>query len=232
MQNYNYYTLALKDPPIQYDSGAGAWNSKRKTVEIIAAKNEILKHLHFAIPVIGDVAVKHMYHYFANSGQTMSIDVQRMIEEVPDGKRIYNDQLLKVKEFVAYLTPGEHQIAPLRPEIGANPKSENWNWFYAVGAYRAWINGIVKIAAVKNGQRQYRLNYHYRVADKYNWDQDKCVEIFGVPIKDEFMDEFHRQGLAREFKMSGEIKGAITWDSNDPSSNHTVVPAAPQGRSF
>ena len=73
----------------------------------------------------------------------------------------------------------------------------------------------------KTGKRKYRLDYEYKVVDRYNWDVGKQVRIFGVTITDKFMGEFHRQGLAREFDMEGSIKVTIEWDSLNLT--HTVV---------
>jgi hypothetical protein len=82
---------------------------------------------------------------------------------------------------------------------------------------------VAKVEADKNGSRKYRLDYEYKVADRYNWDKDKKVEIFGEEFTDEFMGEFHRQGMAREFNMFGSIEESIEWDSQSPGT-HTVVP--------
>ncbi len=75
-----------------------------------------------------------------------------------------------------------------------------------------------------SGQRKYRLDYEYKVADRYNCDIGKQVDIFGVTITDKFMGEFHRQGLAKELDMAGFIKAAIEWDSLNPV--YTVVSSA------
>jgi type VI secretion system Hcp family effector len=45
--------------------------------------------------------------------------------------------------------------------------------------------------------------------DRYIWDKGKKVRIFGVPVADDTMGEFHLQGLAREFGMNGSVKKTI-----------------------
>jgi hypothetical protein len=215
------YKIGTNDPVIHHDPGAGIWNSTPKTLKMRASKAEILEHLPFAYPVIGDDAVRHMYHYFDNSASKYAIDLQDMVDDVQDAKDLYEGEVDNAKLFVQTLPVGTHSITTDTAVRGYNGKSQNWNWFYAVGGYSAWIKGVAKVELDKSGKRKYRLNYEYKVADRYNWDVGKQVEIFGVTITDKFMGEFHRQGLAREFDMEGSIKAVIEWDSLNPV--NTVV---------
>jgi hypothetical protein len=221
------FKIGTHDPVINHDPGAGAWNSKPKTMKMRVSKTEILEHLIFAYPVIGDDAVKHMYHYLDNSGTKYKIDLQDMIDDVSDAKYRYEREVENAKKFVQTRPIGTHNITTDKAARGYNDKSQNWNWFYAVGGYSAWIKGVAKVELDKSGKRKYRLDYEYKVADRYNWDIGKQVEIFGVTITDKFMGEFHRQGLAKEFDMEGSIKAAIEWDSINPA--HIVV-SMPKGR--
>jgi len=215
------YKIGAHDPVIHHDPGAGTWNSKPKTMKMGALKAEILEHLPFAYPVMGDDAVKHMYHYFDNSGIEYAIDLQDMIDDVQKAKDLYDDEVDKTTKFVQTLPVGTYNITTDKAVEGYNLKVQNWNWFYAVGGYSAWIKGVAKVEQDASGRRKYRLDYEYKVADSYNWDIGKRVEIFGLTITDKFMGEFHRQGLAREFDMEGSIKAAIEWDSANPA--HTVI---------
>ncbi len=221
------YTLGTHDPVIHFDPGAGIWNSKPKTMKMRALKLEFLDRLPFAFAVIGDDAAKHMYHYLGNSGIKYTIDLKDMIDDVPDAKDWYEGETNKVKQFVQTLPAGTHHITTDTAVRGSNRKGQNWNWFYGVGDYSAWIKGVAKVALDKSGKRKYCLDYEYKVADRYNWDKGKQVKIFGVTITDQFMGEFHRQGLAREFTIKGSIKAVIEWDSINPV--HTTV-SSPKGR--
>ena len=218
------YKIGTSDPIIGQDPGAGMWNSKSKTMKMRVLKTKIIEHLPFAYAVIGDDAVKHMYHYFDSSGIKYAIDLQDMIDDVPDAKDRYEREVAKAKQFVQTLPVGTHNITTDTAVEDYNRKVQNWNWFYAVGGYSAWIRGVAKVEQDKSGKRKYRLDYEYKVADRYNWDMGKQVDIFGVTITDKFMGEFHRQGLAKEFNMEGSIKAAIEWDSLNPI--HTVVSAS------
>ena len=61
------------------------------------------------------------------------------------------------------------------------------------------------------GGRFDRNTHEYKFYDRYNWDMGKKVTILGVTVTDQFMGEFHRQGLAKEFDMRGSVKKTVTW---------------------
>lgn len=225
---YTIYKIGDSDPIIKHDPGAGAWNSKSKTAKMLVLKSEIMEHLPHAAVVIGDDAAKHMFHYFLNKGTDYNIDLQDMINNTDSAKSLYDDESNRIKQFVNTLPVGTHSITTDTVTIGYNDKSLNWNWFYAVGGYSAWIKGDAKVEKDKNGNHKYRLDYEYKVADRYNWDLNKKIDIFGITITDKLMGEFHRMGLAKEFNMYGSIKTAIVWDSLNPST-HTIV-STPVGR--
>jgi hypothetical protein len=108
------------------------------------------------------------------------------------------------------LAPGTHGITSLHAENGYNRKSENANWFYAIGGYSTWGKGTAVVEEV-NGRRSYRLEYEYKFFDRYNWDGGKKVTIANITITDHFMGEFHRQGLAREFDCYGSSRRQFAW---------------------
>ncbi|MFZ1986058.1 MAG: hypothetical protein WAU91_16695 [Desulfatitalea sp.] len=223
------YRIGTSDPVIQNDPGAGLWNSKPKTQKMLLLKSEIEGHLPHAFLVIGDDAAKHLFHFFRNTGSDYAIDLEDMINDVPDAKRRYDDELEKAKRYVETLPVGTHNITTGSVSSGYNQKNESWNWYYAIGGYNYWIKGVATVLGFNsNGISTYRLEYEYKARDRYNWDQGKSVTIFSVEIKDAFMAEFHRQGLAKEFTMNGSIKAAIEWDSQSPYSHKMV--SAPTGR--
>ncbi|WP_034161240.1 hypothetical protein [Sphingomonas sp. ERG5] len=58
------------------------------------------------------------------------------------------------------------------------------------------------------------MDFTYCFRDRYNWDGGKAVDFGPLHITDEFMGEFHRQGLAREFDCVGSVQRAITWEGD------------------
>lgn len=54
------------------------------------------------------------------------------------------------------------------------------------------------------GHPKVGLDYQANAWDRYNWDENKGVDIFGVmDIPDGQMARLHTTGLAQEFDMSG-----------------------------
>lgn len=59
---------------------------------------------------------------------------------------------------------------------------------------------------------QYKLSFQYHFYDRYNWDEGKAVTIAGIVITDEFMGEFHLQGLAQEYDEVGVLNCEFSWE--------------------
>lgn len=129
------YTLGAADPPVSRDPGAGAWNSKPTEATYVGLKTAILNALPASVIVIGDDAAAHMLHYLLNSGRGYDIDLDGMVKDVPSAKQRYEREVAQAQSFVEKLTPGSYDITSLHAENGYNRKSENSNWFYAIGGY-------------------------------------------------------------------------------------------------
>jgi peptidoglycan hydrolase-like protein with peptidoglycan-binding domain len=203
------YTLGFTDPPRQLDPGAGAWNSTAKTMVARAQLAAIATVLPLARVTIGEDAVKHMAHYLENSGKPLKIDLEAMVRDVPSAARVFGAEVAQAKAFVEKLGPGTHQITSKRMNGGYNRPQESNNWYFAVGGYNVWGKGTAKIAA--GPVDDIDLDFEYCVYDRYNWDNGKSVEIHGIVITDQFMGEFHRQGLAREYDEIGSVKRSFKW---------------------
>jgi len=133
-----------------------------------------------------------------------------MLQSVPSAQRNLETEAVQAKLFAETLPPGKHTITSRMAEAGYNDKDENWNWFFATGGYVSWGKGELLVRDNPSG-REYELNFEYKLYDRYNWDKGKNVTILGVTITDEFMGEFHRQGLAREFDCVGTVRRKLTW---------------------
>lgn len=185
--------------------------------------------------IIGDDATKHMKHYFKNTDKDYVIDLQGMIDESPGASQLFDNEVIEAQRFVESLPAGTHHITTDTPVTGYNYRTDSWNWFYAVGGYAAWITGVAGVKEVFNDKDhsyylKYRLDFDYKVEDRYNWDQDKTIPLpftnsEALAIPDNFLGEFHLQGLAREFTMKGSISVAIEWDSNNPYDYKVVSPS-------
>jgi hypothetical protein len=204
------YMLGALDPQVRLDAGAGAWNSSPAEATYVGLKAAVLDVLPTASVFIGQDAAAHMRHYLLNSGSDYRINLASMVQEVPSAGQRYEREVAQAQRFAEKLSPGSYEIASKHAELGYNRKAENSNWFYAIGGYSTWGQGQVDIEEV-GSQRSYRLEYEYKFFDRYNWDGGKKVTIANITITDEFMGEFHRQGLAREFNCYGSFRRRLSW---------------------
>lgn len=214
------YKLGNDDPPVSRDTGAGAWNSEATTWEMRAKKAALIQGLGAAYVVIGDDATNHLAHYLNNSGRDYTIDLEGLLDDVKGEKELYNRELATAKRYVESLNrTGQFEITSSSTRGGYIYKSENSNWFFAVGGYSTWGKGIANVTSDSMGRKSYSLEFEYKFFDRYNWDGGKSVTIFGQKITDEFMGRFHREGLAKEFDMYGSYKQTVNWG------NPTAAPA-------
>ena len=204
------YILGTADPVIVTDAGAGVWNSKPKTATYLALRASLeLGLLHFHT-LFGRDALFHMFHYLHCSGATYTIDLEGMIASVPAAMERFRAEAEDAQAFVESLEVGRYDITATSVRGGTNPQAQSPNWYLATGYYDAWGKGR---AAVTEGTlgREFSLDFEYRFHDRYNWDRGKFVIISGQKITDEFMGEFHRQGLAREFECVGTVRRRFDW---------------------
>jgi len=205
-----HYALGTGDPPMGHDPGAGAWNSKPTEASYVALKAAIIHALPASYAIIGDDAVKHMIQYLGNSGSKYTIDLEDMVEDVPSARARYEDEVAQAQELVEQLPVGKHSIHSTKAENGYNRQAENRNWFFAIGGYTKWGQGVATVKSTSAGL-EYELDFEYKFYDRYNWDAGKSITFAGITVTDRFMGEFHRQGLAREFDCWGSFKRHLTW---------------------
>jgi hypothetical protein len=222
------YQLGTGDPPHGHDPGAGIWNSRPKEAAYVTLKASILSGLAGAYIVVGDDATKHMAHYFQNSGLDYTIDLEGMVAEVPSAKERYEDEVAQMQEFVEKLAAGNHAVTSRQAEVGYNEQGENRNWYFAVGGYSSWGRGAARVQDGPSG-RLYEVDFEYRFFDRYNWDKGKSVTLAGITITDQFMGEFHRQGLAKEFNCFGSFKRRFTWKKGEAIARSQMHPSGGRG---
>lgn len=207
-----YYQTGTADPRLRHDPGAGAWRSKPATAGTVAQLAAIRSIL--GVPTMvypGTNATKHMEHYLNNTGRDYVIDLEDMIASVPTAKRAMIAEFRQAQNFITALPNGTHYFTSRAGESAYNYKGESADWFFAIGGYTYWGKGVAKVSAGTRG-RLFEVDFEYHVYDRYNWDGGKKVTIGGIEVTDEFMGEFHRQGLAKEFDCHGKIARRFTWE--------------------
>jgi hypothetical protein len=204
------YKTGFDDPPLGHDAGAGAWNSTPKSLQTMTLMALIERNLDLATVYPGPNATRHMRHYFGNHGRPLSINLEDMIASVPLAQEALVGEFRQAQRFIQRLPVGRHQFTSKSAESSYNYKEQSADWFFAIGGYSYWGKGTVNITMV-GGQKQYDVEFLYKFYDRYNWDGGKKVTLVGITITDEFMGEFHRQGLAREFDCFGEVRRSVKW---------------------
>ena len=205
------FAIGTNDPIIKPDRGAGPWGSKSKELTTIALEvaieEDVLPAAYF---LIGNDATKHMKHYLGNTGRLLTIDLEGMVKEVPSAKLLFEGLVGMIKSYVESLPPGTYDVTSKHAWNGYNRQSENKNWYFAVGGYSVWPKGKAVVGSGGPG-RTCTLALEYKFFDRYNWDGGKQVKIGPVVVTDEFMGEFHRQGLAMEYDEVGSIRRNLSW---------------------
>ena len=222
------YKLGYSDPRIQTDVGAGPWSSRPKTLKMRALRARLRISISLNIAAIGgNDAVIHLHHYLDNTGNDLTIDLASMVQDVPSAKRVYEKEQASAKKFVETLPEGIHLITSSRASGGYNHRSESTNWYFAIGGYSAWGKGRAVVSKNRLGIRGYKLKFEYKFYDRYNWDTGKSVKLGPIEIKDEFMGDFHRQGLGKEYDVRGSLTEDIQWGAftSTHESPHAFSPA-------
>ena len=157
-------------------------------------------------------ASKNLQHFLGNTGDPQPIDVNGMMNDMPElkehsenGVKSYAEQAVEdaknagVTEPLTY--PFDSSWDGMDVEKGSNP-----NWYYATGKYQTATDGTITVYPPKDGSSTWTYKYNYRthVADRYNWDGNKSTNIFGFKIEDKQLQRLHEVGLAKEYDLSGE----------------------------
>jgi LysM repeat protein len=192
---------------------------------MIAAKFEVQTHMAECAIVVGPDAALHMSHYLWNTGADLTIRLRNMVDDVPSAKTLYDEELQRARDFAQTFPDGSHTFTSANGINGYNRQAESRNWFFAIGGYTVWGKGSVSVSSA-GGMRTFVMNFEYKFYDRYNWDGGKSVTLAGITINDEFMGEFHRQGLAKEFDCFGSITDSFTW-TRAGASPSPVVPLKP-----
>ena len=212
------YHIGTGDPSITPDVGSGVFGSVPTEFSMWALQQAVLEVLPprggLARVFIGMDAATNMKHYMDASGTTLNIDLEGMVAAGPTATAHFKNEVRQAQKFVETLAVGRHVITSISAESAYNYKNEGTNWYFAVGGYSTWGKGT---ATVRNGPfgTEYELNFEYRFYDRYNWDKGKKVEIAGIKVTDNFMGDFHRQGLAREYDMKGSMSRTFSWKKGD-----------------
>ncbi len=213
------YKIGNVPPALNPDAGAG-WTTTwcmdtPPTMEAIAFKNYIERHLSGAAFALGFNAEKHMRHYLLGNGQDLHVDMGELVKKSDALFGNYLNELNYASEFAQTLPPGEYAIVSTELKSGKFVKIDSNKWginnlYYASGDYKFWGQADVKIKQLNDDKNTIDMVFWFHFFDRYNWDIEKDTDVAGNPITDKQMGELHRQCLAKEFDLKGLIERKVT----------------------
>jgi hypothetical protein len=199
---------------VAHDEGAGPWNVKDPGVGDYKTYLELEMLANGADAMGMTDAARNMAHYLDNSGTTMDLPVDKMMNDVPDFRGFMDQQVKSRAEgwrqeaLRQYAQNGGRPVT-IPVETGTTGyyflPENNKNWFYAVGGADTNVTGAVTVTSGPDGKPKVSLDYQANVWDRYNWDvnQGKSVTIGDQTITDANQAKLHTVGLAKEFDMRG-----------------------------
>jgi hypothetical protein len=202
------------DPPplVPPGPGAGEWNSEPAKPQMILLARSARAYLSTPDPVTryGEEATATFRHYFANTGEDFTIDLAKLLNEVPSVRENFQ-QLTNAAMAFANSCDCE-QFVSAAALVGSITREESENWFLAVNNYSYYLSA--RIESTDGGTRS--LNLTLSFWDRYDWDPGVTIPIptpIGViPVDQDTVGAFHRQGLAQEFSTVGKLSFAVLFD--------------------
>jgi hypothetical protein len=210
-----FYTEGVHDPVPAPDKGAGAWRSVPVTLRSAAIKLAINATPAFygaTLVGIGVNASRHLVHYFGGSGRDYKIDLEAMFKDNAFvRKNVLEFELDCLADYIDSCPPGTWAITckqVIQNGYTYNTKEHSKDWYFAVGGFGVWTKARARIPE----RGKIHADIELKFFDRYNWDGGKKVEIAGITVTDEFMGDFHREGLAKEFNCVGAVKRRMSWE--------------------
>jgi hypothetical protein len=229
----------LLDPQVKRiaaDNGAGPFD-----VEDPGAEDYWIQAQAVAMANAGDFvgntdAARHMDHYLNGTGDTLDLDVDRMLTD-DETLRLTSQQTVldhqdewRRQALEAYEKSGGKPVVIPVETPGQGYTHSDRNWYLAIGRGMTNTTGTVTVVPGPDGKPKVSLDYQVNVWDRYNWDPGKKTPIAGTEVTDADMARLHTTGLAREFDMRGsgsvqhyelgESSGALP-DPKDPGRDGT-----------
>ncbi len=200
------YTIGSRDPRIVIDPGAGPWNSrapKAGDYELF----QVLYNASWPATLKTPNAARHLRHYLNNSGVDKHIDLKQMLRDSESELTGLQFELAQATRFAETQSSDSFQITSQRARGEYVSRSENEDWFFAMGGYHRWGKGRVTKCADK-----YMMDFEYKIFDRYNWDTGKSTKILpGITLSDDDIGGLHLSGMACEYNIRGSLRLKVEW---------------------
>lgn len=197
-----------------------------------------------------DITASHMEHYLGNSGQPMRVDVNRMMNDMPEFRLAVEQQFrqdiwaVAQREINARYT-GE----PLQFQLTSDWRSDYYpskkdypDWYFGVGGFSYSQTAAVTVSPGPDGVPIVTIRSQVHMFDRYNWDAGKSVTlpssgiqwiddhtIAGDHIPDTSMGNLHQTGIAQEYELNGSSNTTVTQYRYDPAAGLADAPVPGTG---
>ena len=225
---HDKFKLGSGDPPLRHDAGSGPWNSEwpsLRTLAIMAVLSDPVRATAFygsCMAAVGPNATRNLRHYLGNSGTALTIPYDNMVKATERARYVFLSEVLSITDYIDAFPAGTWAITSKvvrQDEDTYNYQGETRDWYFAIGGYGVWSKANVVVSP--DGQIQAAVTVKFY--DRYNWDGGKSVELAGITITDEFMAEFHRQGVAKEYDCVGSTTRNFVWKRGNPPGEANIA---------
>ncbi len=193
-------------PTINRGKGSGVWGENPRRFSEFAKKIAIQAELPFVSIALPD-ATRHLQHYLGNTGEDYQVDLKRIVETTDAGRELYlsqrNGAIKYAIENAKDGVPLDFSSKRLEQRVFAEGTE---NWFYASGNF----SGYSQSKVIRNGDN-FSMKFELNYIDPYDWDRIKTPLFNAKDILDKDMAEFHKQGIAKDFLLTGKLPLIITW---------------------
>lgn len=199
-------------PPIQFDAGAGPYNSVVTTPAAIVKRDAARVFCSTVAPSLyGREAAYIFNHYLGNTGKDISVAIEPAITDSTVMKVIYNKELRAALEYSNQLPAGDYKFSSRSPIGSKVTRNDSLNWYLALGGFQVWSQSVLKVTH----QGQYSLAFDFFLQDRYNWDSGHTFNLGSISVTSDELGLFHRMGISKEFTTSGVARKVYTWKSGD-----------------
>ncbi|GAA1349703.1 hypothetical protein [Streptomyces beijiangensis] len=206
-------------PPPAPDEGSGSYDSREATDEDRAIKNKMGLYAMGSPAVLGGPqSAKNMLHYLSNTGEPLDIDVDTMLDDLPDVQKTVDAQVganadgWKAQALAEYERTGKPVKLVQQTGWQGATASEDPDWYHAVGSFHYNTIAQVEVVPGPDGEPKTTIRYETHVYDRYNWDAQKGTPVPAMGnVSDAEMARLHQSGQAKEYDMGGQSK-VHTWN--------------------
>jgi hypothetical protein len=134
-------------------------------------------------------------HYLDNTGEPVTVDVDRMLNDVPQFRKDVDTTLAGVRNQ----PDGNFQTNWMRSAPNLDDGGNNANWYYAVNHFQ------YRLVGHKNGDQ---IDYHVEVQKRYDWgvpsEHRRDLDRTPVHLEQADLARLDMVGEATEFDVKGQ----------------------------